>query len=1021
MWLVKFSIENPVKVAVAALFFGIFGAISIRDMPVQMTPTVDKPEISIQTIYPSAAPAEVEEQITTPIEERLQAVEGVRRITSSSREGGSTVELEFDWGVNKDTAVIDIIKRLARVRDLPQDADEPIVIAGATSERRPIYWANLRGLMPVDKMRELADDMIAPRLARIEGVAEVRIYGGQEREIQVVLDFEALYSRGVTISQVASALKRENLNARGGDIDIGKRRYLVRTVGLFQTADEINDVIITKNELGAPVYIKDVATVYDTYKKRDAMVRILGEPAIALGIVKKSGSNTIEVTTAVERTMAILNKELERNRVAIYESYDSSDYIWESIDFVTKNLGFGALFSVSVLFLFLHSARSSMIIGLTIPIVAASGFILLNVFGRSLNIVSLAGMAFAVGMVVDNSIVVLENIHRHLQLGKDRGAAALDGSVEVWGAVLASTLTTLAVFVPIVYIEEEAGQLFKDIAIAVSVSVFMSLLVSMTVIPALAARIMTAGDMTKKPGILRRILDYFGGLVASLFIWTGVRLKNSWMITKIVIVIIITVSAIATLPYAPKMEYLPKGNRNLIFVMFKPYVGTNFDTIQKHSEVIVNQILKMEETKYVFHVVSSRFNGIGIRVKDSHRLKIADVTKKINGIVSKAVGFEFVRAFQTSLFSRLTGTDIEIEIKGKNLGKIASISKDMQGQLFATKGVSFARSNLETGAPEFRVTIDRERASDLQLSAQDIADVVETLVAGKTATLFKVGGQEYDITIKGAKEKAIDKFSINSVSVYGANGTVTPLDSVARVDEAVGPTQINHIELSRSVTLAVTKNDDSPLQQVVETIEAEILDPVRKALGDDYYVSMSGSARDLERTAKQLTGSFALAVIIVYLLMAALFESFLYPLIIMFSVPLAASGAILAVVLTNSRLDVLTMLGFIILTGIVVNNAILLIHQARTNTRVYGMDEWESVVEAIRSRIRPIFMSSATTALGLLPLVIRSGAGSELYSGLAASIVGGLTISTVFTLVMAPALSFIMIDIKAWFRTADEQ
>ncbi len=1012
MWLIRFSIENPVKVTVAVLYMLIFGAISIVDIPIQLTPTVDKPEIQVRTSFPGAAPQEVEEQVTIPIEEKLQAVEGLTRLTSSSKEGSSSVELEFEWGVDKDIALIDILKRISTVKNLPDDADTPIIIAGTSSERRPIYWASLRGSLPVNKMRQFTKDYIVPRVERIEGVSEVRIYGGEEREVRIALDFSALGARGLTVKDIRTALVRENLNVRGGHIDIGKRKYLVRTVGLFKNVSDIESVIVAKDTDGRPVYIRDVATVYDTFKDRTSMVRIMGEPAIALGIIKKSGANTIKVVNQLESLFEKLNREIASKNVAIHESYDSSDYIWESIGFVTSNLGFGALLAVLVLLFFLRSVRSTLVIGLSIPIVIMAGFILLNLFGRTLNIISLAGMAFAVGMVVDNAIVVLENIFRHMQEGADKRKAALEGTAEVWGAILASTLTTIAVFIPIMFIKEEAGQLFKDIAIAISLSVAISLIVSITVIPALASRLMRFSANKKSATPQGGALDALGLSIKNFFVWSTTAISRFPLFGKLAVIVLIVTLATATLPLATKMEYLPKGNRNLIFIFFKPHVGSNIDTTQKYSDVIADKILAFPEIKYMFHVVSSRFNGIGTRVKDEYRGDIGAVAEKINGVLYGSPGFEHVMAFQSSLFSRILGADMQVEVKGPDLDKVAEYSTEIQEELSSVKGVKFARTNLETGNPELRVTIDRERAADLQLSVQDIAEVIESLVAGKKATLYKIGGEEIDIVIKGVEETIIDAHSLEEVTVYNINGAGVRLDSVAKVTEATGPTQINHIEMDRAVSLSVTKERDAPLQAVVEEMNKKVLDPVREKMDLGYSITLSGHAKDLKATASALTGSFVLALVIIYLLMAALYESFLYPILIMFAVPLSASGALIGISLTGSRLDMLTMLGLIILAGIVVNNAILLIHQAIRNREKRGMQATTAIIESVKMRIRPIFMSAITTVFGMLPLVIRSGPGSELYSGLASAIVGGLLVSTVFTLVLIPALYLALADIK---------
>ncbi len=976
MEIIRFAIDNPVKVTVGVLLLFLFGGVSLMDMPVQMTPTVDKPEISVNTSYTGAAPAEVEEQITIPIEEKLQAVEGMRRITSTSREGQSRVEMEFDWGVNKDVAVVDIIKRLARVRDLPDDADEPIVVAGATSERQPIYWANLRGTMPIDAMRRFADDVVGPRFERIDGVAEVRIYGGEERIVEVTVDFGALALRDIPLARLIAALKAENVNVRGGGIEIGKRRFQVRTVGLFAAPEEIGAVVVGRGKDGEPVYVKDVATVRDTYRDRASMVKINGEPAIGIGIVKKSDANTIAVVEGVHRVMAELNREIGPKGVQLDESYDSSDYIWESIGFVSGNFAVGGLLAVMTLLLFLRSFRSTVVIGVAIPIVTAAGFILMAVAGRSLNIISLAGMAFAVGMVVDNSIVVLENIYRYLQKGVKPAEAALSGAAEVWGAVLASTLTTLAVFIPILYVKEEAGQLFGDIALAISVTVGMSLIVAVTVIPTLSAHIMSVG--TSLVGTLPKLwafLDLWGGRVHKFFVGVAVWLSKATLKQKGAVIALVVAAAMATLPLMPKREYLPTGNRNLIFVIFKPYVGASLDTSRKYSDLIAERLLALPEVKYMFHVVSERFSGIGVRVTDEHRLRMAEVTDRVNGAIQGIPGFQYYRAFQTSLFSRSTGSDIEVEVRGTDLDEIGKISGDIQKKLYEIDGVSFVRSNLEQGAPEFRVIIDRERASRLGLRAADVAEIVESLVAGKKVSLYKEGGDEFDIVVRGDRSQVTGADAIRGVTVYGIGGKAVRLDAVASVVETVGPSQINHIEMDRSITLSVTKKPGAPLQEVVEGINETILDPLRADLPPGYYLTVSGSAADLDETASQLAGSFALALIVVYLLMAALFESWTQPLIIMFAAPLAFAGAIVGVRLGGAPMDVLTMLGFVILTGIVVNNAILLIHQATNNRRYHGMTPSDALIDSVTTRIRPIFMSTGTTILGMLPLVIGGGRG----------------------------------------------
>jgi HAE1 family hydrophobic/amphiphilic exporter-1 len=1010
MWVIDFSIKRPVTTIVAVFLVILFGTLSLTRMPVQMKPTIDKPFITINTSYPAASPQEVEEQITNPIEEKVQAVENLKKLTSKSTIGRSSITLEFDWGADKDIGTIDILKKLNLVGELPEESLTPVIKAISSDEERPVYWASLRGSMPVNKLRQLADDYIKPRLERIQGVGDIRIHGGQEREIRVEIDYAALSARSLSITDIRNALIFENRNVRGGHIYEGKRRLLVRTVGLFTKVEEIESVIIKRDHNGT-VYLRDIAKVFDTYKMKDSQVKIDGEPGVSFGIIKKTGENTIKLTEGIEAVMEEVNRELGPKNIAMHESYDGSDYIWDSIDFVVSNIVIGSLFAVMVLVLFLRSVRTTLVVGISIPISIFAAFIIMNWAGRSINTISMVGLAFAVGMVVDNSIVVLENIYRHMELGKPRLQAAYDGAVEIWGAVLASTLTTLAVFLPIIFIQEEAGQLFKDIAITVSCAVGFSMVTAITFIPMMSARVlktgMTTDELEKHPTLNKLSMAGLGKRVKLLYgkinNWQkGDRRKN----LKVIGIIFAAFLFILTL--TPDKEYMPQGNRNLIFIVMKGITGMNNEKIQEMSDIIADRINAMEEKKMMFHVVSDRFTGIGMRVKDEWKLHIADIVKKVNGMIQDVPGFKFARAFQTPLFQRSLGKGFDFEIKGLELDKVEELGKEMEEKLKKIDGIELVRSSFDSGNPEYQIRLDRERAANLGISVQEMANVIETMVAGKKATTFKVGGKEYDISLKGNISTFTDYHALENLLIYTPGGTAVPLSSIASVVETTGPTAISHIEMDRALTLNVTIAEKIPLEKMMNIVEREIIAPSRASLPYGYTITLTGAAEDLKNTADALLGSFLLAIMIIYLLMSSLFESFIYPLVILITVPLAAAGAILGVILTGSELNVVTMLGFIILSGIVVNNGILIIHQTLRYRRIDGMHYEDAVWEAVRVRLRPIFMSSITTILGMLPLTFRGGAGSEIYSGLGAAIVGGLATSTIFTLILLPAIYLVM-------------
>ncbi|MEE8109958.1 MAG: efflux RND transporter permease subunit, partial [bacterium] len=588
MKLIDFCIRYPVSVLVGVILLLLFGVISMLRIPVQMTPTVDRPEITVETRYRGAAPAEIEREVTDSIEEKLNSVEGLSEITSTSIEGKSTIRLTFDWGTNKDVARLDVSEKLGLVRDLPDDADESVIRAVNTDQEQPIAWIAILTKRDLNEVRIEAEGVIKPRLERVPGVGAVWMFGGQEREVHVLLDPLALGARNLTIGEVRNALLRENRNIKGGNINEGKRRYVVRTVGQFTDLRQLENVILSRQN-GAAIYLRDVASVRFGYKDRDFVVRRDGISSIGFGVLRKTGANTLEVMKGVKKEIAHLNNNVYKGKdIELLQLYDQTDYINGSINLVLRNLVYGAILAMTVLLLFLRNPSSILIIGFAIPISIVSTFIFLKAFGRSLNIISLAGLAFASGMVVDNAIVVLENIFRHRHMGKGPFQAALDGAKEVWGAILASTLTTLAVFIPIILVEAEAGQLFGDIALAIGIAVALSLIVSISVIPMLSGRIL---HIRENPGTRRgRINDWLTlgwlGHGFSRFVLSSVGWAVQGRVRSLAVIVLITGASLwVSYISMPPIDYLPQGNRNLIFGLVKIPPGFNVD----EKEAIIKQ------------------------------------------------------------------------------------------------------------------------------------------------------------------------------------------------------------------------------------------------------------------------------------------------------------------------------------------------------------------------------------------------------------------------------------------------
>ena len=1040
MKVVESAIRYPVTTAVGVILVALAGGLSLNRIPVQLTPTVEEPQISVSTFWPGASPQEVEREIVDEQEEQLKSLEGLVKMESSSSDSRGQILLTFDVGSDNDANLLKVSNRLEQVPRYPDDADKPVIRATDVNASA-IAWFILvpDGEEPfpgdISTLFTFVDQEVKPEIERVGGVAASNVFGGREREMQVVVDPSNLAARGVTMNQLAAALDRENLNYSGGDFPEGKRRYVVRTVGEYESAADIEDVVITVRN-GVPIYVGDVAEVLLGYRKPFAEVYFQGERMLAINAVKESGSNILDVMDGLQSQIGKINDELLAPRgLTLFQTYDETDYIESAISLVRQSLILGGILAIVVLLLFLRSPSSTLVVATAIPISMVGTFVMMLWFERTLNVVSLAGLAFAVGMVVDNSIVVLENIYRHRQMGKGRSRAAYDGAREVWGAVLASTLTTIAVFVPVLFIQEEAGQLFRDIAIAISCAVGLSLIVSVTVIPAMAAKILHAAKSEeRKPGFhdLWGLLGHAGrfrglvvGIVGRICATTPRRLA---------VVIGFTAAAVGlSIFLTPKAEYLPLGNNNFLFGIVLPPPGYNVDEVAKFQKIYSDELGYLWQTEdeeawadlpgggitgFFFVALPDRA-FMGARARDPMRVReLIPEFQKVNAKLPGAIAF----VSQSSIFARGLGEgrNIDVEITGPDLERLIALGSRVFGQVQQVLPGSQARPipSLDLGNPEVRVVPDRRRMAEAGITNRDLGFVVSALVDGAKASDYRYQGQEIDLRVMAEKNGSHRTHLLEQMPIATPDGRLVTLASVADVRVENGPVQIDHRERQRSITIQVTPGEETALQAAMESIESQILEPMRAEgeLGGLYRVNLSGSADKLTQTRAALSGNFVLALVITYLLMAALFQSFLYPFVIMFSVPLAAVGGFLGLAVLNlftyQALDVLTMLGFIILVGTVVNNAILIVHQSLNHMREDGMEPLPAIEEAVGNRIRPIFMSVMTSVFGMLPLVLFPGAGSELYRGLGSVVVGGLVVSTIFTLFLVPALFSLVLDIR---------
>ncbi len=1034
MNLIKASIERPIAVVSAVIMVVLFGWLALQTIPIQLAPDVDRPVITVNTFWPGAAPAEIEREITNRQEEVLKGISNLKSIESRSSRGSARVTLEFQVGTNMDKVLLLVANRLDRVIGYPEEADEPTLsLAGA--EDRPIAWFILTRLpgntRPVHEYGDFMREVIQDRIERVDGVSEVKPRGGSAREIRVTVRPELLARYRLTVAEVTNALRRANAAISAGDVEEGKRSYIVRTDGELNTLAAVREVVLRAQQDAATgrigrVVVGDVAAVAFGYKEPAASIRQQGEVALAFSVQRQVGANVIATMAGIREAVEELKAgPIPDAGLKVQQVYDETDYINSSVNLVQQNIWVGGTLAAVILLIFLRSWRATLIVSIAIPVSVIGSFVAMAALGRSLNVISLAGLAFAVGMVVDAAIVVLENIYRLRERGMPAARAAYEGARQVWGAVAVSALTTVMVFIPILVMQLEVGQLFRDIAVAISVSVLLSLVVSATVLPALSSRLLINSHRTGRlflPGI-----DHFANGFVALVTGYARMVLRSRVLSLTVVAAVSCATALAAWTYLPKLEYLPNGNRNLVFVSLIPPPGYNLTTMTEIATRFEDATRPMwasetgPESKpgeppkmdRFFFVASPRFTFIGAAAVDPS--KAAGLRRPMNEIVYQQPG-TFGFAGQLSLFGRgLGGTrQIALDISGPDLEQVFGIAGRAAGKVEAllprNEGNGFRPvPGLELGAPEVRVIPDRARLADAGVSTRDLGQAIDAFNDGLRVAEVTIGNDRVDLMLKGDSGQAEQTQSIANLPVVTAQGLIVPVSSLARVEMTAGPTEIRHKERSRTVSLMITPRDDISLETALAMLRADVIGALKsEGLPDGIRMRLSGTADKLEVTWNAMQGQLLIALIIVFLVMAVLFESFVYPLIIMLSVPLAAAGGVGGLTVLNmyvpQRLDMLTMLGFVILVGIVVNNAILLVHQTLLHIRQEGMDARDAIIEATRNRVRPIFMSTLTSVFGMLPLVILPGAGSELYRGLGSVVVGGLSLSALLTLIIIPPM-----------------
>ncbi len=1070
MSIIALSTRRRVSVAMVAVLFIVFGAIALSELKVNLLPELSYPSLTVRTELEGAASLEVEKLLSQPIEEQLGVVKGLQRIKSVSRAGQSDVLLEFFWGTDMNDALLEVREKIELLQ-LPLEADRPILLRfnPSTDPIMRLALADENATEGFDEtalkeLRRFADDELKKELEPIDGVAAVKISGGLEDEVQIALQQQRLSQLGITVEQISQRLSQENINLSGGRLEQGTQRYLVRTVNQFQNVEEFGDLII-RADGGRSVYLRDVAQVSQAYKERQAVIRHDGREAVEIAIYKEGDSNTVAVAQAVERKLRRLkNDKLVPDDYQLEVIDDQSIFIDQAIGEVASAAFLGGILAVMVVYFFLGNAWSTAIISASIPLSIIATFFLMHQANLSLNIMSLGGVALAIGLLVDNAIVVLENIARHRSQGTNVNDAAVRGASEVGSAVFASTLTTIAVFFPLVFVDGIGGQLFRDQALTVTFALAISLVVALTVIPmmsSLGGRSPVAFPdedtvlPTPKTAVgrgLRGIRYFLFHVLPHIFLWLGIRIGRgvstvfrwllkpaSWAVmggyqvlavayskvlpiamrARLLVVMIAIGAMLATLAIVPNLgaELIPQLAQGRVEMRVKLAPGAPLEQTDTVVAALQEQALTVDSISSVF-AVSGSGNRIdanpteaGENIGDllivladgSEPTEQAAVTamrqaaSAVPGVIS-----EFSRP-QLLNFS----TPLEIEIKGYELGQLKALSAQVAERLGASDRFTDVRSTMEAGHPEIQVVFDQERVAALGMTVRQIADQVVKQIRGDVATRFSFRDRKIDVLVRAQEADRSSIEDVRSLIVNPTSSRPLPLAAVADIIVTEGPAEITRLDQQRSAIVSANLAFGTLKEATLEA--QEILDELPATYGFDSQVA--GQSEQMEASFKSLMFALGLAVFLVYLVMASQFESLVQPFVIMLTVPLASVGAVGMLWLTGTPLSVIVFIGFIMLAGIVVNNAIVLLDLIN-QLRAQGMQKREAILEAAQSRLRPIVMTTLTTALGLMPLALGLGEGSEVRAPMALTVIGGLTVSTLLTLIVIPVVYDLMVHGK---------
>jgi len=1012
----EFSVNRKVTTAMLAMILVVLGSLAFTRLGLDLFPDLEFPTVSVITTYSGASSEDIENTVTRPLEQVINTINRVKKVNSITSEGFSVIMVEFEWGTNLDFAAQDIRDQIGLYESyLPEDVSDPLVLKFSFA-MWPILFGGITADRPTVELKEMIEDEVAPRLERIDGVASVQVFSTDVREILVDINRGALESRNLSLDQVLLALRMENLNLPAGHVVERHEDILVRTMGEYESIDDIKNTVIGATQRGQPIYLEDVAVVSDGLKETRYFSRIQREKGVIYMISKRSGANTVITAEAVKQELARIRETLPPD-VQFFPFMDQSDMIQQVIRRTGNNALVGGILAIFFIFVFLRNWRPTLTIGLAIPLSIITTFIALYAAGYTLNLLTLGGLALGVGMLVDNAVVVIENIYRHIEEGEEKNEAAKRGASEVGMAITASTLTTIAVFFPMIFAQGLTGKLTRGLALAIAFSLFASLFVALTIVPLVASLLFKGNNRRDEKGSKKRAQQF----VKARDFYRR-TLHRALERRKLVLggVLGFFLLSFVLMPFLGT-EFMPAMDRDMLILRVKMPVGTSLEETNR----VVTMAEELLDAQPEVEVVSAQVGSaaeedpqdaasgfsnsgthegilwVGLTKQTERDLSDLEIMERIRGKLPKLKKVRFEAMDMGQMMSGGSQFPVEIKIFGKELDLLKGIADDLVDRIDDVEGLRDVTHSMSEGKPEYHIRINREKASRLGLMVSQVANTVQTASLGKIATRYREGNEEVDIRVRFDKKYRDTLEDIKDIPVVTPNNSTIRLDQVATITWGEGPIRITRENQAREITVSANISGRD-LGSVVRDIKERIVG-IEKGLPSGYFIEFGGQYADMQETFVIMAGAFLLATLLVYMIMASQFESFKHPFVIMFTIPLALIGVVVALLVTGRPVSLPILIGFIMLGGIAVNNGIVMVDYINQLKR-RGIEKGEAILQASSVRLRPVLITALTTILGMLPMAIDSSQGSEMRAPMAITVIGGLIATTLLTLYVIPII-----------------